>query len=90
MASGLKQKPARMLISLVNGGAIVDFRTKDGSTALHRAVVRNNAESLRLDFLEKNTFLVLFSFVIKHEFNQTVNNIKFSLFQKSSFSQSIY
>ena len=25
----------------------MDFRTKDGSTALHRAVVRNNAESLR-------------------------------------------
>jgi hypothetical protein len=47
LAASLKQKPARMLISLVNGGSIVDFRTKDGSTALHKAVVRNNAESLR-------------------------------------------
>ena len=36
-----------MLISLVNGGSIVDYRTKDGSTAMHRAVAKNNAESIR-------------------------------------------
>jgi ankyrin repeat protein len=51
LASGLKQKPSRMLIALVNGGSIVDFRTKDGSTALHRAVVKNNAEALRYPIL---------------------------------------
>ena len=34
-------------MALVNGGAIVDFRTRDGSTAVHRAVARNNPEALR-------------------------------------------
>ena len=34
-----------MLITLVNGGAIVDFRSKtDGSTAMHRAVTKNSIE----------------------------------------------
>ena len=47
LAAGLKSKPARMLISLVNGGAIVDYRTKDGSTSMHKAVLKNNAESIR-------------------------------------------
>ena len=37
-----------MVISLVNGGAIVDFRNKlDGSTALHRTVAKSNIESLQ-------------------------------------------
>uniref|UniRef100_A0A336MAI3 CSON014357 protein n=1 Tax=Culicoides sonorensis TaxID=179676 RepID=A0A336MAI3_CULSO len=32
------KKPNKLLIALVNGGAILDYRTKDGVTALHRAV----------------------------------------------------
>ena len=36
-----------MLIALVNGGAIVDYRTKDGSTAVHKSVAKNNSEALR-------------------------------------------
>ena len=47
LACGLKSKPARMLIALVNGGAIVDYRTKDGSTAVHKSVAKNNSEALR-------------------------------------------
>ncbi len=37
-----------MIMSLVNGGALVDFRSRDGSTAVHRAVARNNAEALKV------------------------------------------
>ena len=37
-----------MCMSLVNGGAIVDFRNKlDGSTALHRTVAKSNIEALQ-------------------------------------------
>ena len=36
-----------MVMALVNGGAILDFRTKDGSTAMHRAVTTNNVETVR-------------------------------------------
>ncbi|CAH0560754.1 unnamed protein product [Brassicogethes aeneus] len=46
IASSIK-KPAKVLIALVNGGAILDYRTKDGSTALHRAVEHTNLEALR-------------------------------------------
>ena len=34
-------------MALVNGGAILDYRTKDGSTAMHRAVAANNIEAVR-------------------------------------------
>ena len=47
MISGIKSRPSRMVMALVNGGAILDFRTKDGSTAMHRAVVSNNIEAVR-------------------------------------------
>ncbi|CAN8022810.1 unnamed protein product, partial [Ixodes persulcatus] len=46
LAAGLKG-PTKVIIALVNGGALLDFRTKDGRTALHRAVERNNLEALR-------------------------------------------
>jgi SH3/ankyrin repeat-containing protein len=37
-----------MLIALVNGGGIVDFRNRaDGSTAVHKAVIKNNIEALQ-------------------------------------------
>lgn len=45
-ASTLK-KSASVIIALVNGGAILDYRTKDGLTAMHRAVERNNLEAVK-------------------------------------------
>ena len=45
-----------MLITLVNGGAIVDFRSKtDGSTAMHRAVTKNSIEGKVME-VESLTF----------------------------------
>lgn len=46
IATGIK-KPAKILMALVNGGAILDYRTKDGSTALHRAVEHKSLEALK-------------------------------------------
>ncbi|XP_043466953.1 SH3 and multiple ankyrin repeat domains protein 3 isoform X4 [Leptopilina heterotoma] len=45
-ASTLK-KSASVIIALVNGGAILDYRTKEGLTAMHRAVERNNLEAVK-------------------------------------------
>ncbi|KAK6618055.1 hypothetical protein RUM44_002497 [Polyplax serrata] len=45
LATGIK-KPGKVLIALVNGGALLDYRTKDGATALHRAVDHNSLEAL--------------------------------------------
>ena len=48
LSMGLKTRSSKMVMALVNGGAIVDFRNRlDGSTALHRAVTRNNIEALQ-------------------------------------------
>lgn len=41
------KKPNKLLIALVNGGALLDYRTKDGSTALHRAVEYDSLEAVR-------------------------------------------
>ncbi|XP_060530201.1 SH3 and multiple ankyrin repeat domains protein 3 isoform X2 [Cylas formicarius] len=41
------KKPAKLIIALVNGGAILDYRTKDGSTALHRAIEHKSLEALK-------------------------------------------
>ena len=38
LIAGIRSRPSRMVMALVNGGAILDFRTRDGSTAMHRAV----------------------------------------------------
>lgn len=46
LAAGLKS-PNKVIIALVNGGALLDYRTKDGRTALHRAVEKNNLEALK-------------------------------------------
>ncbi|CAG9854994.1 unnamed protein product [Phyllotreta striolata] len=46
IATGIK-KPAKTLMALVNGGALLDFRKKDGSTALHRAVDHRSLEALK-------------------------------------------
>ncbi|KAG8196805.1 hypothetical protein JTE90_027522 [Oedothorax gibbosus] len=46
LATSLKH-PAKVIMALVNGGAHLDFRTKDGATVLHKAVEKNNLEALR-------------------------------------------
>ncbi|XP_028132157.2 SH3 and multiple ankyrin repeat domains protein 2 isoform X3 [Diabrotica virgifera virgifera] len=46
IATGIK-KPAKVLMALVNGGALLDYRKKDGSTALHRAVEHRSLEALK-------------------------------------------
>ncbi|KAF7280771.1 hypothetical protein GWI33_005499 [Rhynchophorus ferrugineus] len=46
IATGIK-KPAKVLMALVNGGALLDYRTKDGSTALHKAVEHKSLEALK-------------------------------------------
>lgn len=45
LATGIK-KPGKVLIALVNGGALLDYRTRDGATAMHRSVERNNLEAV--------------------------------------------
>ncbi len=40
------KKPQKLLIALVNGGALLDYRTKDGSTPLHRAIERDCLEAV--------------------------------------------
>ena len=57
-----------MVISLVNGGAIVDFRNKlDGSTALHRTVAKSNIESLQtlLDLGKIFFFFLIITHLLK-------------------------
>ncbi|XP_014207708.1 SH3 and multiple ankyrin repeat domains protein 3 isoform X6 [Copidosoma floridanum] len=46
LATTLK-KPSKVIIALVNGGALLDYRTKEGLTAMHRAVERNNLEAAK-------------------------------------------
>ncbi|XP_023939289.1 SH3 and multiple ankyrin repeat domains protein 3 isoform X2 [Bicyclus anynana] len=46
VAAGLKS-PSKILIALVNGGALLDYRTKDGTTAIHRAVEKNSLEAVK-------------------------------------------
>lgn len=45
--AALMKKPSKLLIALVNGGALLDYRTKDGSTAMHRAVESKNMEAVK-------------------------------------------
>ncbi|XP_055314367.1 protein shank isoform X21 [Sitodiplosis mosellana] len=40
------KKPNKLLIALVNGGALLDYRTKDGATALHKAVETDCLEAV--------------------------------------------
>ncbi|XP_050736843.1 SH3 and multiple ankyrin repeat domains protein 2-like isoform X5 [Eriocheir sinensis] len=41
------KKPARMIVAMVNGGALLDYRTRDGVTAMHRAVQASNFEAVK-------------------------------------------
>ncbi|XP_065352169.1 SH3 and multiple ankyrin repeat domains protein 3-like isoform X2 [Cloeon dipterum] len=40
-------RSSRVLIALVNGGALLDYRTRDGTTSMHRAVEKNNFEAIK-------------------------------------------
>lgn len=46
IATGVK-RPAKVLIALVNGGALLDYRTKDGSTAMHRSIEHKSLEAMK-------------------------------------------
>ncbi|XP_065158607.1 SH3 and multiple ankyrin repeat domains protein 3 isoform X3 [Atheta coriaria] len=46
IATGIK-KPAKVLIALVNGGALLDYRNRDGSTAMHRSVEHKSLEAMK-------------------------------------------
>ena len=65
LAVGIKKNSSKMLITLVNGGAIVDFRSKtDGSTAMHRAVTKNSIEGKVMEV--KSLTLILLPFNSKY------------------------
>ena len=42
-------------LALINGGAILDYRTKDGSTCLHRAVVKGRGRRRNWDDVSRRT-----------------------------------
>lgn len=53
-----------MVMSIVNGGALLDYRTKDGVTAMHRAVQANNFEAVKtLLGTSSGTRFFVFAFV---------------------------
>ncbi|KAB7498006.1 SH3 and multiple ankyrin repeat domains protein 1 [Armadillidium nasatum] len=41
------KKGGKMIMSLVNGGALLDYRTKEGLTPMHRAVQSDNFEAVK-------------------------------------------
>ena len=45
--AAVSSRPNTLLLALVGGGALLDYRTRCGSTALHRAAEKNNIESVR-------------------------------------------
>lgn len=58
------KKPARMIVAMVNGGALLDYRTRDGVTAMHRAVQASNFEAVKT-LLGKSSFGIDFTTVRK-------------------------
>ena len=42
------QNPRKLLLTLVSGGAHLDFRAKDGTTALHRAAQHGNYDAIKV------------------------------------------
>ncbi|GAB6022714.1 hypothetical protein CHUAL_006810 [Chamberlinius hualienensis] len=45
--AAIQKKCQKTILALANGGALLDFRTRDGITALHRAVEKNNLEAIK-------------------------------------------
>lgn len=46
-AAGTQQSLQQVIVAIVNGGALLDFRTKDGRTALHVAAQKSNFIALK-------------------------------------------
>ena len=42
--AAVSSRPGPLTMALVGGGALLDYRTRCGSTALHRAAEKNNIE----------------------------------------------
>lgn len=40
------RKPLNVLKALINGGALLDYRARDGATAMHRAVEHDSVEAV--------------------------------------------
>ena len=45
--AAVSARPGPLLLALVGGGALIDYWTRCGSTALHRAAEKNNIEAVR-------------------------------------------
>ena len=45
--AAVSSRPGPLLLALVGGGALIDYRTRCGSTALHRAAEKNSIEAVR-------------------------------------------
>lgn len=45
--AAVSSRPGPLLLALVGGGALIDYRTRCGSTALHRAAEKNSLEAVR-------------------------------------------
>lgn len=43
-----KDNACEMIVTLVNGGALLDYRTKEGLTPLHRAAASGKAMSVKV------------------------------------------
>ena len=55
-----KDNACEMIVTLVNGGALLDYRTKEGLTPLHRAAASGKAMSVKV-LIVFNCSSVLFS-----------------------------
>lgn len=45
--AAVSSRPGPLLLALVGGGALIDYRTRCGSTALHRASEKSSIEAVR-------------------------------------------
>ena len=44
-----KENGCDMIITLVNGGALLDYRTREGLTPVHKAAMSGQAASVKVD-----------------------------------------
>lgn len=45
-------RPREMLLALVGGGAILDYRNRQGRTSMHVAAEKGNLEALKVRFID--------------------------------------
>ena len=55
-----KEKCREVIISLVSGGAHIDFRTKQGQTPIHKAVLNGNQEALKVSHFREKDFSFMY------------------------------